>query len=73
MSRWHLTFYISGGLAVAWSALWAWIARSSPSQDPSLTQEEREYVLACEHLLSSAPCFVVVAVVLSLVMSLLLR
>ncbi len=63
VSRWHLTFYISGGLAVAWSALWAWIARSSPSRDPSLTQEEREYVSACEHLLSYAPGFVVVVAV----------
>ena len=60
VSRWHLTFYISGGLAVAWSALWAWIARSSPSQDPSLTQEEREYVFDLRALLSNAPCFVVV-------------
>jgi hypothetical protein len=43
-NRWHLTFYLSGMLAVAWSLLWLWVGKSSPAEDPLVTPEEKQYV-----------------------------
>ena len=40
---WHLTYYLSGGLAVVWSVVWACVARSSPADDPSASPAEKRY------------------------------
>lgn len=46
-ASWHLTYYLSGGLAVLWSALWMCVARSSPMDDPAASAAEKRCAWCC--------------------------
>lgn len=41
---WPGIFYISGGLAAAWAAVWAWFGCNSPQLSNFISAEERDFL-----------------------------
>lgn len=41
---WPGIFYVSGGLAAVWAALWAWLGCNSPQQSRVISSEERDFL-----------------------------
>jgi len=42
---WSSIFYIFGGAAIAWVILWVVVVSSSPATHPSISEEERRYII----------------------------
>lgn len=43
---WNWIFYLFGTSGIIWCALWTWQIYESPSKDPYITPEERDYINA---------------------------
>merc|ERR1719357_303364 len=43
---WENVFYIEGGACFVWLALWLWLAADTPQAHSSISDAEREYILA---------------------------
>lgn len=43
---WPSVFYVFGSAGVVWAFFWFLIVRNSPSEDPNLSEEERNYIQA---------------------------
>ncbi|XP_034244522.1 sialin isoform X2 [Thrips palmi] len=41
---WESTFYVTGGVALLWSALWFVLIFDSPAQHPRISMEERRFI-----------------------------
>merc|ERR1711971_736700 len=43
---WEAVFYIEGCACFVWLALWLWLASDTPQTHPSISEAERDYILA---------------------------
>jgi len=43
---WEAVFYIEGSACFIWLALWLWLASDTPQTHPSISEAERDYILA---------------------------
>ena len=43
---WPSIFYVTGSLALLWTLVWFWLIYDSPSTHPTISQEERDYIIA---------------------------
>lgn len=41
---WPVTFYLYGGLGIAWTVVWIFFGSDSPSKHKRISSEERRYV-----------------------------
>lgn len=41
---WESVFYVMGFLSAIWIFLWAWLIQDTPSKQPLISQEERNYI-----------------------------
>lgn len=49
---WASIFYVMGGLSCIWLVLWIIFIQDSPSKQPLITQEERDYINTSLHVTS---------------------
>lgn len=50
---WPGIFYVSGGLAAVWAALWAWFGCNSPQQSLVISAKERDFLESNEECSTS--------------------
>lgn len=41
---WAAIFYVMGGVCAIWILFWLWLVQDSPSKQPLISQEERDYI-----------------------------
>lgn len=41
---WEMVFYAMGYASAIWIFLWVWLVQDSPSKQPLISQEERNYI-----------------------------
>lgn len=41
---WESVFYVMGALSAIWLVLWMWLVQDTPSKQPLISQEERNYI-----------------------------
>lgn len=41
---WESVFYVMGGLSLIWTVLWVWLVQDTPSKQPLISNEERNYI-----------------------------
>lgn len=58
---WPSVFYIFGAVGILWFVIWQSQAASSPSVDPRISKEERNYIEETSVLAVSTPCMVFLA------------
>ncbi|CAG2052924.1 unnamed protein product [Timema podura] len=59
---WDLVFYIYGALAVVWVIPWLILVHSSPTQHPTITEEEKLYIMK-DRALGSGLCLLLITLV----------
>jgi predicted MPP superfamily phosphohydrolase len=46
LGGWPLSFYIFGGLAVAWFVVWVFAVYDTPASHPHISLEEKNYIIS---------------------------
>lgn len=41
---WESVFYVMGTVSCSWIVLWLWLVQDTPSKQPLISQEERDFI-----------------------------